>query len=102
MEEELTMSVVRECWKCKVEFMRISACPQMTCTRCGAGTCYTCRKPWIGFKEHEHCDDYMDSATDQEKKHQRELVAAQDRIKDDMEDVPDDIKDLFEAGPSWR
>ena len=44
----------------------------------------------------------MESATHQEEKHQRELVAAQDRIKDDMEAVPDDIKDLFEAGPSWR
>lgn len=52
VEEELTMSVVRECWNCKVEFMRISACPQMTCPRCGADTCYTCRKPWIVFNEH--------------------------------------------------
>ena len=104
VEEELTMSVVRQCWKCGVDFMRISACPDMACPRCGAHTCYACRKEWGNGRDHIQCSnkEFMHTDSQQKAKHDKELAEAQERIKDEMEDVPDDIKDLLEAGPSSR
>ena len=98
------MSVVRQCWKCGVDFMRISACPDMACPRCGAHTCYTCRKEWGNGMDHIECSnkEFMHSDSQQKAKHDKELAAAQERIKDEMVEVPDDIKDLLEAGPSSK
>ena len=44
----------------------------------------------------------MHSDSQQKAKHDKELAAAQERIKDEMEEVPDDIKVLLEAGPSSK
>ena len=98
------MSVVRQCWKCKVGFMRTHACPMMTCPRCNARTCYACRKEWDGFgQDHIKCSEYtVGSDSEQKDKHDKELAEAQERIKDEMDDVPDDIRDLLEAGPSSK
>ena len=44
VEEQLTKALVRQCYKCKKEFIRETGCNVMTCP-CGAKQCYVCHKP---------------------------------------------------------
>jgi TRIAD3 protein (E3 ubiquitin-protein ligase RNF216) len=94
LEEELTMSWVRECSNCKINFERISGCHMMTCPRCGQMTCYTCRQsvtPGGGYQQHARCGDTKETRNN-DARHQEELAQAEKRLKTDM--------DLLKPGPS--
>ena len=91
LEEELTMSWVRECSNCKINIERISGCHVMTCPRCMHLTCYTCRKPIGGpggsggqFQQHRNCGDTRETSNN-EKRHLEELSQAEKRLKTELE-----------------
>jgi hypothetical protein len=42
VEETLTKTLVRKCWKCRRRFIKEEGCNEVTCL-CGAVTCYYCR-----------------------------------------------------------
>ena len=106
VEEGLTGAIVRECYNCHLPFVRIAFCPVMTCPRCRANTCYHCRQPIededLGASNHRDC--YMNQAgteVAQDMMHQKELEQARQRLREELgAKVEDQIRDLFEAGPS--
>jgi len=98
IEEELTMSWVRQCWNCNVDFEREGGCNVMTCPRCGKKTCYACRKDAnTGF--HPGCNRI---AYQFEKRlHQKELTEAEEKIKSELtHDQEETLQDLFKPSTS--
>ena len=97
VEDQLTMSWVRQCCNCKVDFYRVSGCNIITCPKCGWMTCYTCRKSrgYLSDNRHGACDQTY--WTDRE----QELSKAKKRIKGELkEEEMEAMKDLFMPGPS--
>ncbi|XP_049804091.1 uncharacterized protein LOC126243001 [Schistocerca nitens] len=48
IEDRMTEALIRTCWRCGKNFIKIDGCNKMTCT-CGALMCYICRKPVNGY-----------------------------------------------------
>ena len=94
VEEELTMSWVRQCWNCKIDFERVGGCVIMTCPRCGMKTCYACRKKVDEEINHNRCNLFNNNK-------EKELKESQEKIQSGLnEDEREVLKDIFEAGPS--
>ena len=98
IEEELTMSWVRQCWNCNVDFEREGGCNVMTCPRCGRKTCYACRKD-ANTGNHRGCNRI---AYQFEKRlHEKELTEAEEKIKSELtQDQEEALQDLFKPSTS--
>ena len=102
VEEELTMSWVRQCWNCNVNIERIGGCNIMTCPKCGKKTCYACRKAIGGHQDyhlHRACNRL--SWGNNNSLHKKELSNAEEKLKSEMnEDEREAVEDLFKPGTS--
>jgi len=99
IEEELTMSWVRQCWNCNVDIVRDRGCNTMTCPRCGKKTCYSCRKA-IYTGGHAGClrGAYYKDDT---KLHQAELTQAEEQIRSELtQDEEEALLDIFKPSTS--
>ena len=56
VEEQLTRALVRQCHRCRKEFIRTAGCLVMTCP-CGASQCYICHTPLTRHACPNHCRD---------------------------------------------
>lgn len=96
VEEQLTMSLVRQCWNCKVPFQKMSGCYIVTCPLCGKMTCYGCRKPI----DHTHNDCNNRFYYRRYEKHEEEIKKAEEKIKEELEEEEKEmLKNLFNPGP---
>ena len=103
VEEELTMSWVRQCWNCNVNIERISGCNIMTCPKCGKKTCYACRKAVDGsvreqYNLHIRCGKLSYAVNN--RLHDTELKNAEEKIKSEMTEQEQEALDLFKPGTS--
>ena len=102
VEEELTMSWVRQCWNCKIDFERVGGCSIMTCPKCANKTCYTCRKPYKGGQDvllHRNCNRLDFSSNT--RLHEKELKETEEKIKRELrEEEKDAVEDLFKPSTS--
>ena len=95
IEEELTMSWVRQCWHCNVDIERNGGCNTMTCPRCRRRTCYACRKD-ADTGNHRGCHYRNEKAL-----HQKELADAEKKIKSGLtKDQEGAYQDLFKPSTS--
>ncbi|CAB4069036.1 RNF216 [Lepeophtheirus salmonis] len=51
VEEELSESVIRKCYRCEKYFQKYEGCNRIEC-HCGAQMCYICRSPVIPSQDH--------------------------------------------------
>ena len=99
VEEELTMSWVRQCWNCKVNIEKVSGCNTMTCPLCGKKTCYGCRKPIDN--QHTHTNAcYNRFSYRPDRMHEEELKKTEEKLKEELEEEEKEmLKNLFNPGP---
>lgn len=45
IEEELSNTFIRKCYKCNKAYIKETGCNHITCS-CGAQMCYICKKPY--------------------------------------------------------
>ncbi|KAA6364938.1 MAG: putative E3 ubiquitin-protein ligase [Streblomastix strix] len=45
IEQKMSQSVIRSCYKCNKQIIKTQGCNHMTCPECGAEFCYVCRQP---------------------------------------------------------
>jgi len=81
IEEELSMAMLRQCWKCKKRFYKVEGCNLMTCF-CGAKMCYLCKAQVTGSDHFNNglCSQYSDTVA----LHRKEVTAAAVKAKDEL------------------
>ena len=101
VEEELTMSWVRQCSNCMVDFERIGGCNIMTCPKCYKKTCYACRKAVAGHNDPDHRACNRLAYANNNRLHETELDKAEEKMKAELTEVEQEaLIDLFKPGTS--
>ena len=91
IEEQLTEAMIRECWKCKVKYLKEEGCNKMTCPKCGSKMCYLCKEP-VSDYTHFYGQGGEPSATrkcplwtDTRQLHAQEVASAAAKAKEELE-----------------
>uniref|UniRef100_A0A914QHK3 ATP-dependent RNA helicase n=1 Tax=Panagrolaimus davidi TaxID=227884 RepID=A0A914QHK3_9BILA len=56
IEPQMSEIVIRKCRNCNVAFVKSDGCNKMTCTKCGATSCYVCREANINYNHFCNCN----------------------------------------------